>query len=281
MFDGDATGGTDVTKELVGFLNGHAGHRVALAPAGIYRVTSVGITTHDLVLDFRGARLLATDAGVHGILRLGTSTNVTLMGPTVVGAGFEWDADLQNEHGIWIDGGEGISIERATISDTHGDGIYIGYQRNKNAPPVGVRIVDPVITRASRNGISPVAGEVTIIGGSIAQTGLFGVDFEPNDDVGARSIRGTVIGTDIRDVVSLESASVHAEAPYAIAAAGKSQATKQSVRVEAVTGDHLQMTIRDTEAAIVCDSVSDREATVSFVRTQNVAFFGNERLARD
>ena len=118
----------------------------------------------------------------------------------------------------------------------------IGYSSGNNQPAKGVVINDPDIERASRNGIAPVAGEVTIQGGHIDRVGLHGVDFEPNDAVGATSIEGTVNGVDVRrhgDIPGIESSS------YAVAAGGYSDATQAAILVEGLTGDNLRMTIRN------------------------------------
>ena len=291
VFTGDATGVTDVTAPLKAFLEGHDGERVALARDGIYRVTSVGFTARDLTVDFRGARLVAAVPGVSGILRLATVTNVVLNDPEVEGTGYRWAATLgdpadnqdalQNEHGIHVDGGSNIIINRPMTRNTRGDGIYVGYQAGKNLPATGVLINDPDIAQASRNGIAPVAGQVTIIGGRIDRTGLFGIDFEPNDDVGANSIDGLVSGVDIRRVTDLAATASHASGPYAIAAGGYSDASKLSMRVANVTGDRLRMTVRNTTSVVVCDNVSDSETTADLPGSTSVVFVGNVRITRE
>jgi hypothetical protein len=58
VFDGVATGVTDVTASMIAFLESHDGQRVALASNGVYRVSSVVFTARRLTIDFRGARLL-------------------------------------------------------------------------------------------------------------------------------------------------------------------------------------------------------------------------------
>ena len=255
VFTGDATGATDVATSLIGFLESHDGQRVALAPNGVYLVSSVVFTARDLTVDFRGARLVAAPPGGRAILRLTDASNVVLDGPSIVGTGYKWEAtagDPAENQGcaperarIDVHGASAPLINRPVTRDTRGDGIYVGYDAGKTAPATGVVVVDPDIQRASRNGIAPVAGGVAVVGGSIARTGLFGIDFEPNDDVGAQSIEGVVTKVDIRNAADLPSASSHASAPYAIAAGGYSSANKRSIWVEDVTGDALRMTFRE------------------------------------
>ena len=273
VFAGDATGSTDVTEDLTIFLESHDGQRVALAVNGVYKVTQLSFTASDLTVDFRGARIQGSLRGARGIFRVQTSTNIVLNDPTVYGTGYAWSPDDQNEHGIQVDGGSNITINHPTTRNTRGDGIYTGYRRGRNAPPVGVVINDPDIERASRNGISPVAGQVTIRNGHIAYTGLFGIDFEVNDEVGAASIRGVVDGVDIRHhgdlVIEGQSES------YAVAAGGYSDATKPSMLIQNVSGDDLRMTIRNTASVTVRNNVSDTSTSADFPGCGTVTFTGN------
>ena len=90
VFTGDATGETDVTDALREFLESNAGRHVALALDGVYQVTHLVFTAHYLTVKLRGARIEGTETGVHGILRIQTSTNVVLNDPTVYGTGYAW-----------------------------------------------------------------------------------------------------------------------------------------------------------------------------------------------
>ena len=96
---------------------------------------------------------------------------------------------------------------------------------------------------------------------------------------GARSIRGVVDGTDIRDHGDLPAASAYCTC-YAVAAGGYSAATKPSIRVQNLTGDVLRMTIRDTASVIVRDNVSDTSTTADFPGSGSVTFSGNVRITR-
>lgn len=283
VFTGDATGATDVTSALVSFLSSHNGQKVALASGGVYRVGAVHFTASNLQLDFRGARLQGTDATVHGIFRLNNSTNVTVNDPWIVGTGYDWvgvQDPLQECHGIHINGGSNITINRPVTRDTRGDGIYIGNNQGSNLPATGVVINDCDILRASRNGISPVSGEVSILGGRIDHTGIFGVDFEPNNDQQALSIRGIVRGVDIRHGVDLPGGAQHAGDTWAVAAGGFSTARKQFITYENCTGDRLGCTIRNTTTATVRNNVGEVNKDCDFPGCTTVVFSGNTNLTR-
>ncbi len=281
VFEGDATGSTDVTEELRAFLESHDGERVALAENGLYLVTSVSFTAHDLTVDFRGSQLRGTQRGAHGILVLRSGSNVVLNEPSIVGTGYAWEGGDANpdqwEHGIEIDSGSDITINGPTTRDVRGDGIYIGFVAGENTPATGVVINDPDLQRSSRNGIAPVAGEVTVIGGRIHDSGLHGVDFEPNNDEGAGSIVGVVRGVDIRRAGGLD---VHGLRGYAIAGAGFSTATKPSLVIEDLTGDELDIALYDTASVVVRRNVSDLETTARFFDCGAVDFANNTRITR-
>ncbi len=277
VFSGDATGSTDVTAALKTFLQSHNGQRVALATNGVYKVTQMSFTASNLTIDFRGARIQGSQAGANGIFRVQTSNNIVLNDPKVYGTGYVWSTSTQWEHGIQIDGGSNITVNNPITRNTRGDGMFTGYQAGKNLPPTGVTINNPNIERASRNGISPVGGEVTIRGGHIAYTGLFGIDFEANDATEARSIRGIVDGVDIRHHGDL----VTGLYSYAVAAAGHyTDATKPSMLIQNLTGDRLNMTINNTSSVIVRNNVSDTATTADFTSCASVSFTDNVRITR-
>jgi len=264
-----------VTSSLRSFLENHSGQHVALAVNGVYLVTQMSVTAHDLVVDFRGARLVGSERGAHGILRLQDSVNVTLNDARGYGtnASFEWvDAD-QYEHGISIVGGSKITLNRPFTRNTRGDGIYTS---SSSSAPTGVVINNPDIAYAGRNGIAPVAGEVTIRGGTINHVGLHGVDFEVNDATDARSIIGVVDGTDIRNYGDLPVETGN----YAVAAGGDTGGMKQSMLIQNLTGDQLEITVRYTTSAVVTDNVSDQSATADFPGCGSVTFTNNVRITR-
>ena len=279
VFKGDRTGATNVTTSLRSFLQRHNGQHVALAKDGVYKVTQLSFTAHDLTVDFRGARLRGVQRGAHGILRVQTSRNIVLNDPKVYGTGYVWDGVNEAEAGIQIDGGSNITLNRPVTRNTRGDGIYISYSSGNNQPPVGVLINRPNIERASRNGIAPVAGQVTIRGGHIARTGLHAIDFEVNDATGARSIQGVVDSVHIRRHGDLSAARRYCTC-YAVAAGGYSSVTKPSILVEDLTGDHLRIVIHHTARVVVRNNVSRVNTTARILDLGSVTFSGNTRISR-
>lgn len=277
VFNGDATGRTDVTSSLRSFLQAHDGQRVALATNGVYKVTSLAFTATNLTVDFRGARLVASQIGVHGILRIVSSRNVTLIGPRVHGTGYQYADSTQWEHGIHVDGGSGITLNSPTTRDTRGDGIFTGYQPGRNTPPTGVLITNPDVQRAGRSGIAPSGGQVTIRGGRIADVGLHGVNMEPNDGVEASSIDVVVDGTDIRRVGDL---AVGYPGWSVSAGWGHLGTMKQSVVVRDVTGDRLRFVVMNSVVARVVDNVSDASGMCEIIGSTSVTFSGNIRITR-
>ena len=279
IFRGDATGRTDVTSALRTFLERHDGQRVAFARDGIYKVTQMSFTAHHLTIDFRGARIRGSRKGAHGIFRIQTSVDVTVNDAKVYGTGYGWNPVYQFEHAIQIDGGQNITLNDPFTRNTRGDGIYVGFQVGKNDPPTGVVINRPNVERASRDGISPVAGQVTIIGGRVIRVGLHGINFEPTTMRGGASIRGIVDGVVVREHGQLKTG----HSTYAVAAAGfirgiPIQPTKKSILVKNVSGDCLRMVVSDTATVTVRNNVSDTVTTAKFLRSGLVAFDGNVHI---
>ena len=125
-------------RSLSSFLESHDGQHVALAVNGTYRVSNVAITAHHLTVDFRGSRLQGSVVG-DPVLEVQTSTDIVLNDPRVSGTGYAWNDGTQYEHGIAIDGGSDITLNRPVTRDTRGDGIYVGYSRGWNSPRHGCR----------------------------------------------------------------------------------------------------------------------------------------------
>lgn len=278
-----ASSATDQTAALKSFIEGNKGKRIALS--GIIPVTLLGITLPAgpvTTIDFLpGSKIQGILIGAHGILRFYTSWDVVINDLNIAGTGYDWvgvQDPNQGEHGIQIDGGGRITINRPFIRDTRGDGIYVGYSSGNNVPSVGVVINDPNIERSSRNGISPVAGEVTIRGGHIDRSGLDNIDFEPNDDLGAMSILGIVSDIRLTRWGNLPGAAQHG--PYAIAAGGYSTATKKRIDIQRVTGDNMRMTIRNTAIVIVQDNTSDVATIADFPGVGSLTFTNNIRITK-
>lgn len=277
VFTGDATGTNDVTVALKNFLESNSGKRVALAVNGIYKVSQMSITTNNLSLDFRGARIVGSQEGAHGIFRMNDCTNIVLNNPIVYGTAspFVWiDAD-QYEHGISVNGGTNITINNPYVRNVRGDGVYINYSSSYASPIVIIN--NPDIAYAARNAISPVAGTVSIYGGKVTHTGLHGIDFESNDTAGSQSIKGIVSGVDFRNIGEL---SIPNEDHYAIAAGGDSTGKKQSMLIQNNTGSLLNMTIRNTLDVRVKNNSSDTQTQADFPGSTVNEFTNNVRITK-
>ena len=137
VFAGDATGVTDVTDALRVFLESNDGARVALAPNGVYAVTQLTFTAHDLVVDFRGARIQGIQPRrVEGSCASSRSSHIELNDATVYGTGVRLGTKDRPERarhlcGRWL-GHRHSTIP--TTRDTRGDGIYTGYHAGQERP---------------------------------------------------------------------------------------------------------------------------------------------------
>jgi hypothetical protein len=279
VFSGDATGRTDVTAALRSFLQAHNGQRVALKPYGIYKVRQLTFTARYLTVDFRGARLQGTLVGAHGIMVVRSSTGVVLNNPKVFGTGYKWANSTQWEHGIQIDGGTGITLNGPVTRNTRGDGIFTGYEPGRNSPPKAVVINYPNVEKASRNGIAPVGGQVTIRGGHVAYIGLHGIDVEPNDAVEAASSRVVVYGVSLRHIGTFRAYTGYPG--YAISAGwGYLGKMKPSILIQGNTGDRLSIVVMKTSSVKVLNNRSDLSAIAEVISSTSVSFSGNIGIRR-
>ena len=115
-------------------------------------------------------------------------------------------------------------------------GSYTSFQLGIDLLPVGITITLSTSSALSRNGIAPVAGQVTIRGGHISQTGLHGIDFEVNNDAAANSVIGVVDGLTFVEWVTCRPLTVR------LRRRGRwvLNATKPSMLVQNLTGDVLR-----------------------------------------
>ena len=141
----------------------------------------------------------------------------------------------------------------------------------------GVVINNPDIERSSRNGIAPVAGEVSIYGGHIYDSGLHAVDFEPNNDEGALSIIGVVDGVDIRTFQGLDVAGLVGYAVGARRVLHKDQAIHDHPEFD---GRRAENAIYWTATVIVRNNVSDVQVFADFPEFRQVTFTDNVRITR-
>jgi hypothetical protein len=170
----------------------------------------------------------------------------------------------------------GITLDHVRVRNVRGDGIYIGYNSGSTTPPSGVRIIAPDLSLLGRNGIAPVAGQVSIQGGSVSHAGLFGVNFECNTEAGCESIVGSVSGIDFRSMGEQWTGTID----YAVAAGGLTTATKQSISVVGISADRAFLTIRYTASVVVQNVVSDSAATAKFPGCGSVIFAANHGVTR-
>jgi hypothetical protein len=108
---------------------------------------------------------------------------------------------------------------------------------------------------------------------------MHSVNFEVNDDTGAASIHGIIKAVDIRHHGDLRGAQPYCTC-YAVAAGGYSTATKPSIRVEGLTGDRLNMSIRHTRTVTVRNNVSRNRTSANFPGSNAISFTGNIRIDR-
>lgn len=275
-FTGDPSGATDVSVELTSFLEQHTG-TVCLASGATYRVTQVlAVGLYNLVLDGRGATIQGGDDLVTGIVRLRAAHHVVIRNLAVQGTSSSFTMATQWGCGFYIDGGLDITLDHVRVRMTQGDGIYVGYNSGSTAPAQAVRIIAPDLSRLGRNGVAPVAGDVSVQGGTISHVGLFGVNFECNTSLGCASMVGSVSGTSISAVGEQWTGAIH----YAVAAGGLTSAQKQSITVTGITADGAYLTIRYTDSVSVTDNLSATFATAGFPGCGAVTFSGNTRITR-
>jgi hypothetical protein len=287
-FSGDATGARDVTSSLTAFLKRYNGRSVCLKYKGVYRVDGIVRldTLSGLRLDGRGSTLkqvATTTAGSNRrVFYILKGSNLVIGNMILRGKNPDftrWVSDRQNEHGIWIDGGTSIRIHHVTIRDMYGDGIHINFKDGAVAPPAGITIDHDNIARVGRNGIGITAGHsINITYTSIADTGLHGVDFEP-DYLAAKIYSITLQHSKI-----LRVGRGHIDTSYAFAANGKI-GNISGIRVLYNTGDRFNATIQAKPGYIHRNVVftgnrSTYAANAYFTRIIGLTYSSNYHITR-
>jgi hypothetical protein len=287
-FSGDATGARDVTSSLTAFLKRYNGRSVCLKYHGVYRVDGIVRldTLSGLRLDGRGSTLKQVATSTAGsnrrIFYILRGSNLVIGNMILRGKNPDftrWVSGRQNEHGIWIDGGTSIRIHHVTIRDMYGDGIDINFKDGAVAPPAGITIDHDNIARVGRNGIGITAGHsINITYTSIADTGLHGVDFEP-DYLAAKIYAITLQHSKI-----LRVGRGHIDTSYAFAANGKI-GNISGIRVLYNTGDHFNVTIQAKPGYIHRNVVftgnrSSYSANAYFTRIIGLTFSSNYHITR-
>ncbi|WP_423146069.1 right-handed parallel beta-helix repeat-containing protein [Rubrolithibacter danxiaensis] len=130
-------------------------------------------------------KLKPTSLGNYRMIKIADASNVILVNPVIVGdRANHLGTSGEGGHGLAITGSNSVTIYSPKISQTWGDGIYIGATVSH---PVSTNItIDKAdITKASRNGISLISGEnIKILSPIIKDTDrtnpMAGIDVEPN-----------------------------------------------------------------------------------------------------
>jgi Right handed beta helix region len=185
----DATGASDVADQLQAVIDAAPDDAVIrLGTNATYRVETALVLDRrtGLEIDGRGATLMLveSDRSRRRNLWLVDATSIEIHDLTLVGSNPDpgvLNEDRQFEHGIWVDGGGSIKVERVTIENPWGDCLYLG-DRDGRLPWVdGLVLRDSTCQGAGRNGVSIVAGRnVRIEGNTFGGIGLHAVDIEPN-----------------------------------------------------------------------------------------------------
>ena len=183
----DATGSRDVTAALQSFLNSVPnGSTVQFRGGGQYRVdgTLVLQNRRNLVLDGNGARIFAGTTGGSGRRQwtVRESVDITFRDMIVQGVGNAvYTPSYEGQHAFGLDGGRDIELDRVTIRNPWGDGVYVS---SSNYTWIdGVWIHDSSISGVGRQGIAVVAGRnVRVERTSFSNMGATVLDIEPNRD---------------------------------------------------------------------------------------------------
>ena len=185
----DATGATDVADQLQAVIDAAPdGALIRLGTNATYRIETAIVLQQrtGIEIDGLGATLdlVASDRSRRRNLWLVDAMAIRIHDLTLVGSNPNpgaLDENRQFEHGIWVDGGGSITVERVTINNPWGDCVYLGDRDGRLAWVDGLVLRDSSCHGAGRNGVSIVAGrDVRIEGDTFGEIGLHVVDIEPN-----------------------------------------------------------------------------------------------------
>lgn len=188
----DATGSADVTSELQRFLDGVPDDAEIEFPAGArYRVegTLVLEAKSGITIRGNGATTFATTRGEYSRShwRLVGGSDLTIRNLAVIGAhpdggthGEAYVADLEAQHGVRVEGTQGLELDRVVVEDVYGDFVYLGRDEDREWSS-SVWIHDSTFRRNGRQGIAITAGrDVVIERNKISETRRATFDLEPN-----------------------------------------------------------------------------------------------------
>lgn len=188
----DSTGDTDATASLQSFVNGVPdGGTVRLRKGGNYRLESTLVlkNRHDLTIDGNGARIYATSTGARDRSNLAIiqGSGIVVHDLSIAGvnpyAGLDergYDPKLAFQHGVDLEGANGVELTRVRITSVYGDFVYVG-RSDDGQWSQGVWIHDSAFSGSGRQGLAVAAGrDIVFERNSITNTRRATVDLEPN-----------------------------------------------------------------------------------------------------
>jgi hypothetical protein len=192
----DATGTTDVTRQLQKFLSRVPDDRLVEFPtAARYRIedTVSIVDKHRLVLEGNGAKLFETTKGYRerSLLSVVGGSDVTVRDFHLRGADRnggvdgQYVADLEAQHGIELFGPKRVLIKHNRITHVWGDFIYLARDQRRGLPswrePArDVTIKRNTMARNGRQGVSFInVSRVLVIDNHMSDMRRAVFDFEP------------------------------------------------------------------------------------------------------
>lgn len=282
----DATGASDVTADLQALLDRTPdGGVVRLQSGGDYRVegTLVLEDRHDLRIEGNGARIFATTTGdiERSHIRIIGGSGFDVQDLEIEGAnpraGLEegaYQATLENQHGIRLDGVTDVELDRVQIHGVYGDLVYVSRHEEDRRWTEQVWIHDSTLTHSGRQGIAVVAGrDIVIERNRFTDMARATVDLEPNaPSWGADNIH--ILDNDVGPGRLLF-----------VAAGGGGPVNRVVIARNTLRGRPLNLWVVPPEGARrqrfwVVDNASDtlaQDAALQFTRTDGVIVHGNRQ----
>ena len=259
-FAGDTSGATDVTSALQAFFNNLPdGATACLVRGANYLVNgTVNVVAHGLAIEGNFARLFATvRRGYHGQQAMVEvrewSSNVAIRHLTLEGHNpyahtddahqYDWEWG----HGLAIVGVHGMTVEYLTVRNMNGDGIYIsgGWSGSSFRISRNVAIRNTGIDGTGRMGIAIVEGVdgVLIENSSITDTGIYGFDIEPDNDVVA-GVSTDILNVTVRNVTFSGYDLDPYWTPWMVAISGNADARNITIDGNRAIGQPIRMLIQ-------------------------------------
>jgi Right handed beta helix region len=284
--DIDATGASDVTADLQAVFDGTPDGGVARLDAdGDYRVegTLVLENRHDLRIEGNGARIFATTTGdiERSHIRIIGGSGFDVRDLEIEGAnpraGLQegaYQATLENQHGIRLDGATDVELDRVHIHGVYGDLVHVSRHEEDRRWTEQVWIHDSTLTHSGRQGIAVVAGrDIVIERNRFTDMARATVDLEPNaPSWGADNIH--ILDNDVGPGRLLF-----------VAAGGGGPVNRVVIARNTLRGRPLNLWVIPPDGARrqrfwVVDNASDTlalDAALQFTRTDGVVVHGNRQ----